>query len=181
MSVLGNKWVYTTTEEKLFSCYVSGFAGGEGCFSVSFRKLGRTRVGVEMTPSFSIGQNRTPKNYALLLKIQKLFKGGSIRSDNKRKGFYKYETRSLSHLRNSVIPFFLANPLSTQKSEDFEHFCKICSLMAARQHCNRKKLLQILSIAGKMNLSGTKRYSLLDLRAFLLKRKDLDAQAKLVQ
>ena len=156
-----------------FAGYVSGFVDGEGCFSVSFRKLGRTRVGLEVTPSFSIGQNKTPENYALLLRIRDMFKGGSIRSDNKRKGIYKYETRSLGHLRKHVIPFFLANPLHTQKSKDFQYFCEICSLMAARQHCNYKGFLQILEIAEKMNVSGTRRYSLLELRAALLKKHNL--------
>lgn len=160
----------TVSEPKQFAAYVSGFVDGEGCFSVSFRKLGRTRVGLEVKPSFSIGQNRSAKNYELLSRIRDLFEGGSIRSDNKRKGFYKYETRSLSHLRKHVIPFFVTNPLHTQKSEDFKHFCKICSLMSGRQHCNYKGLLQILDIAGKMNVSGTRRYSLLELRAALLKK-----------
>lgn len=153
--------------DELFFSYVSGFVDGEGCFSVSFRKLGRTRVGLEVTPSFSIGQNKTPRNYQLLVRIRDLFQGGSIRSDIKRNGFYKYETRALSHLRKHVIPFFVRYPLLTEKSIDFQHFCKICSLLAARQHCNARGLLKIIDIAERMNRSGTRRYPLDELRALL--------------
>lgn len=150
-----------------FALMFSGFVDGEGCFSVSFRKLGRTKVGLEVTPSFSIGQNMTPRNYQLLTRIQDLFQGGGIRLDTNRGGLYKYETRSLSHLRSQVIPFFVAYPLLTQKSEDYKSFCKICSLLAARQHCNPQGFSQILDIAEQMNPSGTRRYPISELRSLL--------------
>ena len=156
-------------EDLLFCSYVSGFVDGEGCFSISFRKVERMTFGVEVRPSFSIGQNKTPKNYALLLRIRDLFQGGAIRSDSKRKGFYKYETRSLTHIRKSIIPFFITYPLYTQKSEDFKDFCKICSLIAAKQHLNIKGLTQIVDIAEEMNPSGTRRLRLSEIRV-LLKR-----------
>ena len=162
--------VLPTTEAILFSFYVSGFVDGEGSFSVSFRELRRTNIGIEVTPSFSIGQNKTVKNYALLLRIRNLFQGGAIRSDSKRNGFYKYETRSLVHIRKYVIPFFTSYPLHTQKSDDFEYFCKICSLMAAKHHLNLKGITQIIDLAEKMNPSGTRRLPISRLRALLKKR-----------
>lgn len=157
-------------EDLGFCFYVSGFIDGEGCFTVSFRKLSKMKLGIEVRPSFSVGQNKTKKNYALLMRIQALFQGGGIRSDTKRNGFYKYETRSLSHLCNRVIPFFITYPLYTQKSEDFDYFCKICSLLAAKQHLNLKGLLQIIDLAEKMNPSGTRRLLLSEIRLQLLKK-----------
>ena len=161
-----------SVEQRLFFSYISGFVDGEGCFSFSLRRVGRIPVGVEITPSFSIGQNNTPKNYALLQRIRDVFQGGSIRSDRKRAGFYKYETRSIAHIQKHVIPFFVAYPLHTEKKEDFQYFCKVCSLIAAKQHTNSKGLLQILDIVEKMNLSGTRRYSLSELRSRLKGEKD---------
>lgn len=90
-----------------------------------------------------------------------MFIGGSIRSDRKGDGFYKYETRSLSDLRerNSFSYGLSANALAFT---DFRHFCKICSLIAAKQHCTYKGLLQIIDIAEKIHISGTRRYPLLE-------------------
>ena len=158
-------------KEDSFSLYVSGFVDGEGCFSVSFRKVSRMTFGVEVRPSFSIGQNKTAKNHKLLKRIRDLLKVGAIRSDSKRKGFYKYETRSLDGIRKNIIPFFKKHPLYTQKSEDFESFCKICSLMAAKQHLNMKGLTDIIDIAEEMNSSGKRRVLLSDIRALLKKNK----------
>lgn len=165
-----DKRVCVITDNLFFCSYVSGFVDGEGCFSISFRKVRRMRLGFEIRPSFSIGQKRTPKNYALLLRIRDLFKGGAIRSDSKRNGFYKYETRSLVHIRQSIIPFFTTYPLYTQKSEDFTNFCKICSLIAAKQHLNLDGLTQILDIAEEMNPSGTRRLQISEIRALLKKK-----------
>lgn len=159
------------SKKELFSSYVSGFVDGEGCFSVSFRRVSRMKFGVEVRPSFSIGQNKTTLNYQLLERIRDLFQVGAIRSDSKRKGFYKYETRSLDDIRKHIIPFFKSYPLYTQKSEDFKYFCKICSLIAAKQHLNTKGLTCIIDIAEKMNPSGKRRILLSDIRALLKKLK----------
>jgi hypothetical protein len=156
-------------DDLLFCSYISGFVDGEGCFSVSFRKLSRTKLGIEVRPSFSVGQKKTSKNYVLLARIRDIFQGGAIRSDSNRNGFYKYETRSLDHIRKHIIPFFITYPLYTQKSEDFKHFCKICSLMAAKQHLNLKGLTQIIDIAEEMNPSGTRRLVISELRVLLKK------------
>ena len=154
-------------ENSSFCFYVSGFVDGEGSFSVSFRKLKRNNVGIEVRVSFSIAQKQTHKNYALLQRIRDLFQGGAIRSD--QDGCYKYETRSLGHIRKHIIPFFINYPLYTSKSSDFENFCKICSLMAAKQHLNNVGVIRIIDIAKDMNPSGTRRITLSQLRVLLEK------------
>ena len=154
-------------ESEAFCFYVSGFVDGEGCFSISFRKLNRNALGFETRASFSLGQKQTPTNYKLLERLRLLFEGGGIRKD--QDGCYKYETRALSHLITKIIPFFKKFPLYSSKSEDFDKFCKICSLMAAKQHLNRKGLLQIIDITTDMNPSGIRRLKLLDIRAQLEK------------
>lgn len=153
-------------KEEEFCFYVSGFVDGEGCFSISFRILSRIKIEFETRASFSIAQRRTAANYALLDRIRLLFKGGAIRGD---RNCYKYETRALSHLRAEIIPFFKQYPLYTSKAVDFNNFCKICSLIAAKQHLNKIGLLQILDLVEDMNPSGTRRLDLKKIRAQLEK------------
>lgn len=157
---------HTNQEEENFCFYVSGFMDGEGCFSVSFRRLSKIVVGFETKVSFSVGQKQTKQNYELLDRIRILLKGGSIR-DSKKDNCYKYETRKLEHIQNEIIPFFNKYPLYTSKSNDFELFSKICSLVAAKQHLNETGLLQIINLAEGMNPSGKRRTQLSEMRAQL--------------
>lgn len=157
---------FSDKKEEEFCFYVSGFVDGEGCFSVSFRKLSRIKIQFETRVSFSIGQKKTAANYTLLDRIRLMFKGGAIRGD---RNCYKYETRAISHLRTEIIPFFKKYPLYTSKAADFNNFCKICSLIAAKQHLNKTGLLQILDLAENMNFSGTRRLDLHKIRVQLEK------------
>ena len=160
-------------EKEIEPFYITGFTDGEGCFSLSFRKVSRLKMGVEVRPTFSISQKKSKRNYKLLEQFRRAFKGGSVRAD--KRGLYKYETRSLCHIRSHVIPFFQKYPLQSEKLYHFVLFCEACSLVAAKQHLNTAGLLKIVSIAEKMNLSGQKRLALSDLRA-LLKKQETEVQ-----
>ena len=155
-------------KSKLHPAYVSGFIDGEGCFSLSFRRFPRLKVGVEVIPSFSIGQKITVRNDLLLKQFKLFFKGGAIRVD--KRGLYKYETRSIDHIMREIVPFFKKHPFLGEKLLDFQLFCEACSLLAAKEHLHRSGLLKILAIAEKMNRSGQRRTSLSDLRVLLEKR-----------
>lgn len=146
--------------------YIAGFVDGEGCFSVSFRKCNRFKIKIEVRPSFSVGQKRTRANLELLKNIKKVFKGGSIRVD-KNDDLYKYETRSLAHILENVLPFFKRYPLKGEKRYDFERFCKICLLIVEKRHLDASGLSIIFDIAEKMNISGKRRVSLSSLRDLL--------------
>ena len=151
-----------------FCNYISGFVDGEGCFSVSFRKREKIRVGIEPTPSFSIAQKKTAINYKLLEKIRDVFEGGAIRDDNR--GCYKYETRSIIHIQRKIIPFFKEYPLYTSKASNFVSFCNICSLIASKQHRNYTGLIQILEFAEAINLSNKRRLPIAELRTWLQRK-----------
>ena len=43
---------------EFLSAYISGYADGEGCFSVSIAPRATLAVGWEVRPSFSVSQNR---------------------------------------------------------------------------------------------------------------------------
>nr|YP_010732043.1 LAGLIDADG endonuclease [Massjukichlorella minus]WDY12957.1 LAGLIDADG endonuclease [Massjukichlorella minus] len=154
---------------KGFSYYIAGFTDGEGSFSVSFRILKKLTLGIECVPSFAIGQKNGKKNVQLLEKIRDYLSCGSVRY-SKGDNCYKYEIRSLSLIREKILPFFEKYPLLGEKATDFTIFCEICSLMAAQQHRNKKGLIRILKLAAKMNNASPKRKArLLDLQALLEK------------
>ena len=79
--------------------YLSGFADGEGCFSISFSKSQRHKFGWEIRPSFSVSQNG---DRAEVLRIfQERLQCGSIRPDRSDKTL-KFETRCISDLAEQV-------------------------------------------------------------------------------
>ena len=164
----GNRNFVPEHTSNSFCSYISGFVDGEGCFSVSFRRLERVKMGIELRPSFSIAQKKTATNYKLLEKIRDVFEGGAIRDDNR--GCYKYETRSITHIQRKVIPFFTRYPLYTSKASDLLSFCKICSLIAGKQHLNCTGLTEILDLAETMNPSGKRRMPIAELRVLLQKK-----------
>ena len=90
-------------ELERFCSHLSGFVDGEGCFSLSFRKRSKLSLGIEVTPSFAIGQKKTKQNYLFLEKIREFFAGGAIRDDGR--GCYKYESRSSPTCETRSSPF----------------------------------------------------------------------------
>src|SRR5690348_848666 len=80
---------------EFLSAYISGYADGEGCFTVSIAPRATLAVGWEVRPSFSVSQNgdRAEVLYAL----QGYFGCGSIRPDRSDKTL-KWETRKLDEL-----------------------------------------------------------------------------------
>src|SRR4051812_15371323 len=80
---------------EFLSAYISGYADGEGCFSVSIAPRATLAVGWEVRPSFSVSQNR--ERAEVLYALQGHFGCGSIRPDRSDKTL-KWETRKLDEL-----------------------------------------------------------------------------------
>ncbi len=137
--------------------YISGYIDGEGCFSVSFSKRQKIKIGWETKPSLSVSQNENRAQ--ILYLMQKIFGCGFVRRDYSDKTL-KYEVRSLNDLIDKVIPFFDKYPLISQKQKEFENFRQICFLMKEGKHLSKKGLKRIAKIAFKMNSSGKRKYSL---------------------
>lgn len=144
--------------------WISGFTDGEGCFSVSFNFRSSMPVGIEVRPSFSISQ----KSHSLdSLKIfHEFFQCGGIRYSSKD-GTYKYEVRSITDLKEKILPFFREYCLYTKKKEDFVLFEDVCKLILCGQHLNKQGLKEIIIKSYKMNGSGKRKYSLEDLLKFI--------------
>ncbi len=140
---------------EFLSAYISGYADGEGCFTVSISPRAKLLVGWEVRPSFSVSQNGDRAE--VLHALQAYFGCGSIRPDRSDRTV-KWETRRLEDLLGRVIPHFERYPLLSGKRLDFEHFAAICRLMAAGAHRSRPGLVRIVELARTMNPSGKRRY-----------------------
>jgi hypothetical protein len=139
-----------------FAWYLTGFVDGEDCFSISFTKREKLKTGIEVRPSFSIGQNK--RSLPVLERAKAYFGCGAIRF-SRRDQMYKYETRSIGEIRKRIIPHFKKYPLQTSKLNDFATFAWICDEIAASRHLNRGSLAVIIDRAYTMNESGKRRYT----------------------
>lgn len=147
-----------------FSWYITGFADGEGCFSVSFNRRAKLKTGIEVRPSFSIAQNK--RSLQVLKDIHTYFGCGAIRF-SKHDQMYRYEVRSISDIQKRIIPNFQKYPLQTSKARDFEIFAEVCELIHQSKHLNSDYLEQIIRKSYLMNDSGTRRNTQEDLLKIL--------------
>ena len=140
--------------------YITGFTDGEGCFSISFTKREKLHSGIEVRPSFAVGQNK--KSLAVFQLMHTYFGCGAIRF-SKSDQMYKYEVRSIQDLQKRIIPHFEKYPLQTVKRSDFESFKYICELISTSRHLNKGFLLELINRAYTMNESGKRKYQVQEL------------------
>lgn len=135
--------------------YLSGYADGEGCFTVTFNRSERHKFGWDIRPSFSVSQNA---DRAEVLEIfRRTFGCGSIRPDRSDRTL-KYEVRSVQELVSQVLPHFEQFPLLSSKQKDFERFAAIVQLMHRGEHLSSEGFAQIVKIAEDLNSASKKRY-----------------------
>jgi hypothetical protein len=151
---------------EFLSAYISGYADGEGCFSISIAPRATLAVGWEVRPSFSVSQNRDRAE--VLRALQDHFGCGSIRPDRSDKTL-KWETRKLDEIVERVVPHFIRYPLLSAKQLDFERFATVCLRMRDGEHRSRLGLLSIVSIVREMNPDGRRRYDADELWSSLLR------------
>jgi hypothetical protein len=144
------------SSREFLSAYISGYADGEGCFTVSISPRAKLLAGWEVRPSFSVSQNGDRAE--VLHALQAYFGCGGIRPDRSDKTL-KWETRRLEDLLGRVIPHFERCPLLSGKRQDFERFAAVCRLQAAGAHRTKAGLIEIVELARGMNPSGKRRYN----------------------
>lgn len=102
-------------------------------------------------PEFVITQGVS--SLSALESIQQYFGCGKIfinkRYDNHHEHMYRYCVRTLSDLREIIIPFFQLNPLKTNKHKDFLRFCQVVEMMSNRHHFTEAGLQEIAQLIGK--------------------------------
>ncbi len=139
---------------KLNPWYITGLCEGEANFSVNFNLRGKLNVGIETRPSFSISLNST--DLQLIKALRDFFGCGAIRFSSLDNA-YKFEVRSIFDLRRKIVPHFRNYPLKGNKAKDFEAFAKICEMIKANLHLNKRYLREIIELAYDMNKSGKRR------------------------
>ena len=141
-------------QERLgMASWISGFTDGEGCFVISVIKNPTTRFGKQIFPEFVITQGA--KSLKALEEIKRFFGCGSIvlnkRYDNHNEHLYRYCVRSISELKDKIIPFFEKFPLRTYKKNDFIVFKRVINMMSEKSHLQEKGWNKILKLASKTN------------------------------
>jgi hypothetical protein len=89
--------------------WVVGFADGDGCFKIINASTGKRYC-------FVISQNK--RSVEVLYALKKKFGCGYVNSAGQN--MFEYRVANQEHLKNIILPFFLKNPLQTQKIKDFE-------------------------------------------------------------
>ena len=129
--------------------WITGFIDGEGCFSVSFSKRTNLRVGIEAKPSFAVGQGISSR--PAMEELCQYFES-PLTQLRIHKQIVKYETRSLKHLREVVVPHFEKYPPRCYKVEDFLKFKRVVELMTKGRHLDKDGMREVLSLGYAMNL-----------------------------
>jgi hypothetical protein len=132
------------SSREFLSAYISGYADGEGCFTVSISPRAKLRAGWEVRPSFSVSQNGDRAE--VLYAIEAYFGCGCIRPDRSDRTL-KWETRRLEDILERIVPHFEQWPLMSGKQRDFERFAAVSRLMAGGAHRSREGLVQIVELA----------------------------------
>ena len=126
--------------------YITGFADGEGCFSISIYKDSRMLTGWQVKPVFKISLHK--RDRALLESIQKSLGVGKI---------YKHGIDSLdyrvSSLKNIrvVINHLDRYPLITKKLADYILFKQAVDMVQQKQHLTIEGILKLVSIKASLN------------------------------
>ena len=133
--------------------WIVGFVDGEGCFSCPIQRNRVMRIGWQLQPVFAVVQGE--RSIECLELIQDHFRCGRIyrnrRHDNHKEDLMVYQVYRLGDLRDTIVPFFEANPLRTAKASDFKKFAAIIRMMDRKLHLSVEGLTHIAKIVETMN------------------------------
>ena len=127
--------------------FVTGFADGEGSFSVSIYKNAEFKVGWRVLLNFSIGLNE--KDQTLLQEIKNYFSVGSINWKHGMKTI-QFRVVSIENLQ-IIINHFDKYPLITNKWADYQLFKQIFQIIQRKEHLTFVGLRKIVGIRASMN------------------------------
>ncbi len=132
---------------KLSEDWVVGFVDGEGCFHVGINRHKEMSVGYQVLPEFTVVQHQ--RDVQLLNALKDFFKCGVVRRNHGDR--LAYRVRSLKHLQEIIVPFFVSSPLQSRKRADFDKFKAVIEMMANGRHLSADGLNDIRRIAEMMN------------------------------
>ena len=131
----------------LDSHWVVGFVDGEGCFHVGINAHTDMRTGYQVLPEFTVVQHE--RDAQVLHGLKAFFGCGVVRVNHGDR--LAYRVRSLEHLRERIVPFFLSHPLKTKKNVDFLKFRDVLLLMERGEHLTPEGIDNIRRITAVMN------------------------------
>lgn len=132
---------------KLSAEWITGFVDGEGCFHVGISRHPEMSTGFQVLPEFTVVQHE--RDVQILQALKSHFACGVVRKNHGDR--MAYRVRSLEHLNERIVPFFLKHPLKSKKRIDFEKFRSILSMMEAGEHLTPEGVEAIRRIAAQMN------------------------------
>lgn len=133
--------------------WVSGFVNGEGSFTASFMLDSRALWGIWPQCEFNITQ--LMDDVLLLEALHAFFNNeGGVYSRKNNVGTVSF--RKISVLKDTIIPFFLENPLLGLKSYEFERWASLVEIVYQQKHVggslsNRDALLDFAIISRELN------------------------------
>ena len=135
--------------------YLSGFADGEGTFSIGLTRRPDLPFGYQIVPEFRVSQNG--ERITVLQVFQAtLGCGRVVENDRHRQNdrTFVLVVRRRQDLQNKVIPFFRRNPLISEKRNDFESFATLVDAMAIGDHLWRSGFERLVRLAYQTNGLG---------------------------
>ena len=156
LSIINNN--YSTSKyisvisEEINPNWITGFVDAEGCFSVIIEILNNNKWRVRT--SFEI--NLHIKDVDILYKIQSFFGVGAVYL-RAYKNIAVYRVSNIEYLRDIIIPHFNNYPLITQKSIDFNLWCKVIQIILNKEHLNKSGFLTILTYYASINRGMSKK------------------------
>ncbi len=127
--------------------WIVGFVDGEGCFHIGINENPEMTVGYQVLPEFTVVQHK--RDVQVLHGLKAYFGVGVVRTNHGDRMCYR--VRSIEHLLERILPFFMKHQLKTGKHVDFQKFRKILLLMERKEHLTREGLERIREIANQMN------------------------------
>jgi hypothetical protein len=133
--------------------WVSGFVNGEGSFTASFMTDVRALWGIWPQCEFNITQ--LMDDVLLLEALHAFFDNqGGVYSRKNNVGTVSF--RKISVLKNTIVPFFLENPLLGLKSYEFERWVSLVELLNSQKHISyslsgRDALIDFAIICKELN------------------------------
>jgi hypothetical protein len=132
---------------KLDAQWITGFVDGEGCFHVGINAHPDMTAGFQVLPEFTVVQHE--RDVQILHALKAHFGCGVVRVNHGDR--MAYRVRSVKHLLEHIVPFFVEHPLKTKKNVDFLKFRDVLLLMEAGTHLTAEGIERIRSIARQMN------------------------------
>ena len=136
----------------LHAQWIVGFVDGEGCFHVSINPHEDMTTGYQVLPEFTVVQHK--RDVQILHALKAYFGCGIVRNNHADR--MAYRVRSLKHLLDHIVPFFMKHPLKTKKHVDFRKFRRVLLMMEKGEHLTEEGIEEIRRICEQMNRKALK-------------------------